>query len=98
METWLKCKVSPGQFNVEYAVRARDFEGKGFSLFAPTETVEVEQFPGENESVEGWMCVKAEAQEGDLVLIRLPKQALGNGYYVTVRSKQLETRPARQEA
>ena len=98
METWLKCKVSPGQFSVEYAVQARDFQGKGFSLFAPTETVEVEQIPGENESVEGWMCVKAEAQESDLVLIRLPKQALGNSYYVTVRSKQLETRPARQEA
>ncbi len=98
METWLKCKVSPGQFSVEYAVQAKDFEGKGFSLFAPTETVEVEQIPNENESAEGWMCVKTEAQEGDLVLIRLPKQALGNGYYVTVRSKQLETRPARQEA
>jgi hypothetical protein len=98
METWLKCKVSPGQFSVEYAVQARDFEGKGFSLFAPTETVEVEQFPNENESVEGWMCVKTEAQEGDLVLIQLPKQVLGHGYYVTVLSNQLETRSARQEA
>ena len=98
MDTWLKCKVSPGQFSVEFAVQARDFEGKGFSLFAPTETVEVEKIPVENESVEGWMCVKAEAQEGDLVLIRLSKQALGNGHYVTVRSEQLETRPARQEA
>lgn len=98
METWLKCKVSPGQFSVEYAVQAKDFEGKGFSLFAPSEFVESDELPSENHIVEGRLRVNAEAKEGDLVLIRLPRQALGSGHYATVKTEQLESRPARQEA
>ena len=98
METWLKCKVSPGQFSVEYAVQARDFQGKGFSLFAPTETIEVGQEPSHDSSVSGFMHVEIISDEGDRTLIRLPREAFELGYYVTVSPDQLETRPTRQEA
>ena len=98
METWLKCKVSPGQFSIEYAVQVEAFDGRRVSLFAPTDEVDTDKQPTGSSPVDGRIRVTVEAKKDDLLLVRLPRQTLENGQHVTVRSSQLDTRPSRQEA
>ncbi len=91
METkWLPCSVSPGQFPNEYAVSGTQFNGTGFSLFAPLETV-VAPPSGEGEAL-----LKAEVvdRRGDLALVRLPAQTFENGQHVTVHVNTLQATPA----
>ncbi len=91
MKHWLRCRVTPGQFSDEYAVSAKQFNGTGFSLFAPHEYVICDSLPTESLAVEGWIRVQVYDQKDDHFLIRLPQEALEVGYYVTVRSDQLRT-------
>jgi hypothetical protein len=89
METqWLPCSVSRGQFPSEYAVAGTQFNGKGFSLFAPREVVQSVTPAGD-----GWMQVDVVDRKGDLALIRLPAQTFENGQYITVQAGLLQTTP-----
>lgn len=96
MEYWLKCRVSPGQFSVEYAIQGVAFDGTRFSLFAPQESVETESEPTGSEPVQGVLKVDVVQSENGKTLIRLPREAFEAGYFVTVGSANLETRPTRQ--
>jgi hypothetical protein len=98
MEHWLRCQVYPGQFSVEYAVVVRQSDEKEVSLFAPQALVDCEQAPTFDRPVPGWIKVVLVKQQGDLVLLQLPRSTLENGQYITVRADQLMTRPQRQPA
>jgi len=98
MEYWLRCQVYPGQFSVEYAVVIRQSDNKEVSLFVPQELVESEQPPTFDRPVSGWIKVVPVKQQGELVLLQLPRSTLENGQYITVRADQLKTRPQRQPA
>jgi hypothetical protein len=98
MEYWLRCQVYPGQFSVEYAVVIRQSDNKEVSLFAPQEFVECEETPSFDRPVSGWIKVVPVKQQGELVLLQLPRSTLENGQYITVRADQLAARPQRQPA
>lgn len=91
---WLKCTISPGQFSGEFVVEAKDFQGHGFSLFVPDSVVEYDDERGGR----GWMQVDVMGTEGDLALVRLPRAPLENGPTVTVRTSELDFKPARELA
>ena len=97
METWLKCEVAPGQFTGEYAAIGHQFDGKQFSLFVPEEYVDFDELPAEGGRVPARLLVEV-WQQGELIVIRLPRQTLENGQFVTVRADQLERKPQRQHA
>lgn len=97
-EMWLRCLVSVGQFSDEYAVGGETFDGEGFSLFAPIEFIVVNRHAGEQKRLPGWVRVAEIDREGELVLVRLPRQTLGNGATITVSASELEIHPSRQEA
>ena len=96
--TWLRCKVSPGQFTGEYVVAAKDFRGDAFSLFVPDEYVHCQDQLPEADRVDGLVHVEVLERSGDLALVRLPRVALENGQTVTVASSELSRRPAREPA
>jgi hypothetical protein len=94
METkWLLCSVSPGQFPNEYAVSGTQYNGKGFSLFAPRETVSA---PSSGEG-DGFMKVDVVDSQGELVLVRLPAQTFENGQHITVSARMLQSAPTLQK-
>lgn len=97
MEYWLRCKVSPGQFSIEYAVSAESFDGRGFSLFAPQDTVEFLTEPANGEPVDGYIRVQVLDRKEELCLIRLPRQIIGLNEYVTVKEEQLQVRRSIQK-
>ena len=90
MEMLLRCQVSDGQLADEYAIEGKRHDGTGFSLFVPLESVEISSPITELESVPGWLHVVVEKRKDDLCLIRLPRQTLDNGQFITVRTSQLE--------
>jgi hypothetical protein len=90
MNQWLRCTVYPGQFSVEFAVVIRQFDGRDVSLFAPRELVQCAQQPEEDQGVPGWLQVRLVEQEGDLVLVHLPRSTLENGQYITVKADQVQ--------
>lgn len=96
--TWLRCKVNPGQFTGECVVSAADFRDSLFSLFVPEEYVESDSEPTEGRAVDGWVRVEVLDRRGELTLVRLPRLPLENGQTVTVHSKELTFRPARELA
>lgn len=96
--TWLRCKVSPGQFTGEYVVAATDFRGRGFSFFVPEEYVQGQDRLSGEEPVDGFVQVEILEASKDLALVRLPRVALQNGQTVTVRNSDLARRPARELA
>ena len=88
-EGWIDCTVSPGQFSVEYAVCGTLYNGGGFSLFAPREDVECEGTPSWDEPLTGRLRVKLLQEKDEKQLVRLPREALENGYVVTVKTDQV---------
>jgi hypothetical protein len=88
MDTWLKCRIAQGQFSEEFVVEGKDAKNVPFSLFARDAEVDID----------GWIRVEIIAKTGELCLVRLPQQTLENGSTVTVRCKDLQDLPARQEA
>ena len=91
-ERWLDCTVSPGQFSVEYAVCGTLHDGGGFSLFAPCEYVECDGTPGRDEPVTGRIRVELLQEKDEKRLVRLPREALENGYFVTVNADQIHSK------
>jgi len=92
MEAFLRCKVSPGMFSGEVAVRGQTAAGVEFSLFVPDHLVEYDGIILARNSTDGWLCVEELAREGGLILVRLPGQTFENGQTVTVRETEIEIR------
>jgi hypothetical protein len=57
MDYQIRCKVFPGQFSSEYAVKAEQVNGEAFSLFAPVSAVETDEPPTRDRAVDGWLAV-----------------------------------------
>lgn len=89
--TGLRCKVSKGQFNDEYAVRGNDYRGDEFSFFVNEQFVNLQGDQIDANEVDAVLTVTCLKQEGDLVLIRLPGQTFSNGSTITVRASELAT-------
>lgn len=98
MDTFLRCKISRGQFSREVAVRGATFDGTGYSLFAEKDDVEFDGPLQGFEEVDGWMRVEVLQEERGLALVRLPAEAFENGYFLTVNADQVQRRQAKQEA
>jgi hypothetical protein len=96
MDALLQCKISPGMFSGEVAVRGKTADGTEFSLFVPEDFVESEATPLTNVTVDGWLFVEVLAREGALLLVRLPGQTFENGHTITVRDSEIELRPFRE--
>jgi hypothetical protein len=85
---WLKCKVMPGQYSGECAIRGQLFNNKEFSLFAEKRHV---NFKGElslKKSIDGWLQVEGGLKEGNLVVVNLPQPAFENGRNIIVKTEQ----------
>ncbi len=88
MSRWLQCKVSEGMFTSEFAVKAEEYDGKGFSLFALKDELDMEDQPN-GSPVPGFLRITSIKEENHLVLVALPRPCLEGGQRVTVRSNQL---------
>ena len=89
MKTWMRCSVGLGQFSAEYAVVVRSYNGQKFSLFVPKDLVRCEQSIAVNQSADGWISVTLMREENGLLLVRLPRQTLENGRFLTVSASEL---------
>jgi hypothetical protein len=87
---FLRCKISPGLFSGELAVRGVAFDGVEFSLFVGDEFVECDSTPITGQSRDGFLRVDVLAAEDELLLVRLPEQTFGNGHTVTVKKSQVQ--------
>ncbi len=86
---WLQCKVLPGQYSGECAIKGRLFNDNEFSLFADRNDV---VFDGElsiNNPIDGWIKVIPGPQKDDLLLVSLPQPAFENGKNIIVRTAQV---------
>jgi hypothetical protein len=60
----------------------------------PPEYVEAQRLPTQHgESVQGWLRVEVLEQQGNLVLVLLPRQTLEDGQYVTVPADRVRPVP-----
>ena len=83
----IKCKVGPGQFSNEWAVKGTSYDGTEFSLFAPREYVDYEK----NCRGDGWLQVEILDQDATRFLVRLPRQAFEIGFFVAVNKRIMKT-------
>jgi hypothetical protein len=97
MDAFLRCQLSLGMFQGEYAVRGKTAEETEFSLFVPEEFVECDS-PVSDGAIDGWLRVNVLAQANHLMLVRLPGQAFENGRTVTVRESEIERRSSHEPA
>jgi len=88
MNEWLECEVSAGMFTSEFAVAAKEHDGRTFSLFASEDDVHVDTQPN-GSAVRGSLRVTSIQKKDDLVLIALPQPSLEAGLRVTVNRRQL---------
>jgi hypothetical protein len=93
MEYQIRCKVFPGQFSNEYAVKAQQIDGSSFSLFAPIQDVETDEMPTRDRAVDSWLKVTIWEQKGDKVIVKLPRESFESGRFVTLSVTQFKTRP-----
>ncbi len=91
MTYWLRCRIAHGMFDSEFAASGPLFDGKMFSLFVPKEQVLYEKEPMPRGHAVGWLPVEVWERKGDLVLVRLPQENLGGGYFVTVKADQVRS-------
>ena len=96
MDAFLRCQLSPGMFREEVAVCGKTAEGAEFSLFVPEEFTECDGTVADSGPVDGWVRVEILAQDGRLMLVRLPGQTFENGQTVTVQGSEVEQRPRRE--
>lgn len=93
MEQQIRCKVFPGQFSSEYAVKATQADGQAFSLFAPVNSVEVDEPVTRDRAVDGWMKVSIWELKGDKAIVKLPRESFECGRFATVSLTQFKSRP-----
>ncbi len=98
MDNWLVCRVGKGQMSAEYMIEGQTFDGSSFTLFAPTEFVEVSQQPTGWDLVPGKVLVRQLGEEHGSFWIRLPRETFEMGYVVRVGSNQLMPATQLQEA
>jgi hypothetical protein len=97
-DTWLCCDLSPGMFDCEVGVQGQQFDGSAYGLFAPADHVDVgAETLTRGACVPGLVRVDIIDRKDNLVLVKLPRQTLQAGAYITVTADQLETRPQRQK-
>ena len=89
MKTLLRCKVGPGLFSGEFAVRGTTSDKVEFSCFVPGEYVRLESPLQRSHPVDGWLCVEEIEARDPLVLVRLPHEAFENGSVITVERSQV---------
>lgn len=87
---WLKCKVMPGQYSGECAIKGRLFNDKEFSLFAEKRHVNFEGNLSIEKPIDGWLRVERGQQEGNLVVVNLPQPAFENGRNIIVKTEQIK--------
>ncbi len=92
-EYQLRCKVFPGQFSSEFAVKAVQANGEAFSLFAPVSAVETDESPTRDRAVDGWLKVTLWEKRGDLAIVKLPRESFESGRFVTVSVGSFKVRP-----
>lgn len=90
---WIRCKVYPGQFSNEYAVKATQSGGGEFSLFAPLRSVQTDETPTRDSPVDGWLEVTLYDRKDNTVVVRLPRESFESGRYVTVDLAQFREMP-----
>lgn len=90
MQNWLKCKIFPGQFTGEYAVKGKLFNDIEYSLFVEKQYLEFSGVPTFEKPVEGWICVERELKKDDLLLVSLPQPTFENGQSITVKMDQVK--------
>lgn len=96
MDDFLRCRVGPGLFSGEFAVRGAAADGAEFSLFVADDFVECDSPVTGSGPVDGWLRVEVLAREAGLMLVRLPGQTFENGQTVTVRESEIEHRAGRE--
>jgi hypothetical protein len=95
---WLCCEAAPGQFPGELGITGETSNCTVFSLFMPDKRVICSQTPSEGKPAECWLEVEVISKQGDLVVVRLPRQTLENGQFVIVKGNQLQREPGLQKA
>lgn len=93
--TFLRCRITPGQFTGEYAVEVQSHDGTGYSLFAFEEDLECRTFPTGDSHADALIRVDVLESQRSLRLVRLPQRTIENGDTLTVRADQLQQRSAR---
>ena len=94
MDAWIDCDVFPGQFSGEVAVTVRGLSGKPLSLFASKGDVDfpIDELQSRGQS-KGHIRVEIVEEQGQLAMVRLPRETLENGQHITVKISEI-----RQEA
>jgi hypothetical protein len=96
MATYMKCKVSRGQFSDEFSIRGISHDGVEFSLFAwGGDVIRSTTEEGEHD---GWILVEVKAREANRTMVKLPglKFDARGGQIVTVFETELEERGPQQ--
>jgi hypothetical protein len=96
MATYLKCKVSRGQFSDEFAIRGMSHDGIEFSLFAwGGDVIRLSTDEGE---WGGLVRVEVMAREAHRTMVKLPGHVFDvpGGQIVTVFETELEERGPQQ--
>jgi len=86
---WLRCKVMPGQYSGECAIRGRLFNDSEFSLFADKNDVDFDGELSKDKPIDGWLKVIPGPQKGNLLLVGLPQPAFENGNNIIVKIGQV---------
>ena len=86
---WLKCKVMPGQYSGECAIRGYLFNDNEFSLFADKNDVDFDGELSIEKPIDGWIKVMPGPKKGDLLLVSLPQPAFENGRNIIVKKEQV---------
>jgi len=89
---WLECKASEGQFQDEFAVHGKDFQGEEFSFFARRDLVNCKGEISQTNEVDALLEVTIIDQDNDLALVLLPGHTFGNGSTITVSMDDLKER------
>jgi len=90
MEKWLDCRISPGQFDGEFAVHGELFDNSEFSLFAQSKDLKFKEKPTPKKPVKGELRVIPLDQKDDRVLVALPQTTFENGRTITVKKSQVK--------
>lgn len=91
-DAWLRCTITPGQFSCEYSVEAREFSGKGFSLFACDHDLKLPRVDPalSGRPVTGFIRVTVIKTDKSRAMVQLPQSTMENGDMVTVSLSDLQ--------
>ena len=91
--TYLKVIASDGMFRNEYAICCLDYKDVVHSAFLDKRDVIVQDsYQGETPA---YVAVDVIDKRNELTLVKLPTRLIGGSQYLTVRDRQITTRPIR---